>query len=121
MCSKEINEREMKRDAPNLLWSIRLGFKGEINDALFEKIKSVKKVRFKLKYELFGYTVFSIAFLYMVIISTNLTTKIATGILSLVLAYASIKHLRVWHEIFTIQKERMEEYVRKNKTSHKDR
>lgn len=82
-------------------WNIELDFPYNLQD----KIRSVKKVRRKLKVELISFIIFNITSIYSMFF-VNIWFFPLT-LLSVLLIY---KNLRIWIEVYAIKAKRFKEY-----------
>ena len=93
-------------------WSIDLGFKGKTPKKFYEKLAVAKQVRARLKADLISFLLSLIVLYGMVILVVPLFFKIVFLILSLLVAYATYKNIKMWYEIFEIQNERRQEALK---------
>jgi len=94
--------------------SIELGFDGNLTPMFYAKLKQVKRVRQKLKSDLFFFIVFMFtSIVWFIFIATELWQLLFSFFLSLIMFIAIIKNVRIWFEISRIKETRFKEYYEK--------
>ena len=88
-------------------WSVELGFQGKINDVFFEKLTSVKRVRFRLKVDLVVFLCgFCVCFFLLLFFVYGIFFMFVYVFLMVMCGVAAYRNLCVWAEIEAVAAER---------------
>jgi hypothetical protein len=92
--------------------SIELGFKGVLSEDFYLKLYKTKKIRLRLKLELFGFVCLSLLFLYATQLENVWPTLRFTAVVFFFLCFAMIlRILWIFHDINHIKKLRFAEHA----------
>ena len=95
--------------------SVELGFNGKISQEFHNKLASVKRVRQKLKFNLFFFIIFAVTcFTWALQPNIQLWQKIFALLLFSLMVVAIFKNLSIWKEISKIREQRFKEHHAKN-------